>query len=131
MIPLVDFLLRQPPSVFSSLKPLPQRVALHRPCSAPGDRSRELLERIPHIDLVDLPENHLCCGAAGSYLLTQPEASRDFGLAKIEQLRACGAELLVTGNTGCAMQFRDLIREKALPVEVLHPVELLSRQLRA
>ncbi len=131
VIALADFLLAQPPASLSRLQPLSQRVALHRPCSARGDRSRELLELIPQIDLIDLPENHLCCGAAGSYLLTQPEASRDLGMAKIEHLRATGASLLVTSNTGCALQFRQLIREAGLQVEVLHPAALLKRQLKA
>ena len=128
---LVDFLLQQPSATLSGLKPLTQRVALHSPCSARNERSRELLERIPRIELIDLPENHLCCGAAGSYLLTQPEASQDFGMAKIEHLRASGASLLLTSNTGCALQFRQLIQDNGLSVEVLHPIELLRRQLQA
>jgi glycolate oxidase iron-sulfur subunit len=128
---LVDFLLEQPASTLSGLQPLTQRVALHRPCSGRDDRSRELLELIPQIDLLDLPENNLCCGAAGSYLLTQPEASHDFGMAKIDHLRASGAGLLVTSNTGCALQFRQLIQEAGLQVEVLHPIELVIRQLKA
>jgi glycolate oxidase iron-sulfur subunit len=127
---LVDFLLDLNPAAIPALQPLTQRVALHRPCSGPEDRSRELLARIPQIELIDLPANHLCCGAAGSYLLTQPEASRDFGLAKIEPLRASGCRLLITSNTGCALQFRELIREAGLEMEVLHPIELLRRQLK-
>ena len=128
---LVDFLLDLPAKSLSGLKPLSQPVALHRPCSSRDDRSRELLELIPGIDLIELPENNLCCGAAGSYLLTQPEASRDFGMAKIGHLRATEASLLITSNTGCALQFRQLIQEHGLKVEVLHPIELLRRQLKA
>lgn len=128
---LVDFLLELPAASLEGLRPLPQRVALHRPCSARNERSRELLALIPQIDLLDLPQNQLCCGAAGSYLLTEPEASRDLGLAKIEHLRATGASLLVTSSTGCALQFRQLIRESGLAVEVLHPIQLLRRQLQA
>ena len=95
------------------------------------DSSRQLLELIPGIDLIDLPENPLCCGAAGAYLLTQPTASMALGGAKLEHLRASGADLLVTSNTGCAMQFRQLIHEAGLPIEVLHPVQLYARQLDA
>ena len=34
---------------------------------------RALLEMIPGLELIPLPESELCCGAAGSYNLTQPE----------------------------------------------------------
>jgi glycolate oxidase iron-sulfur subunit len=126
---LVDFLLDLPAEALAPLKPLPRRVALHIPCSSRNDQSRRLLQRIPGIELVELPENHICCGAAGSYLLTQPDASVRLGKTKIEHLRASEAELLVTGNTGCALQFRQLIEEEGLAVEVVHPLQLFARQL--
>ena len=127
---LVDFLLGLPSTSLNRLQALPQRVALHRPCSGRNERSRELLELVPQIDLVELPQNQLCCGAAGSYLLTEPEASRELGQAKIEHLRATDASLLVTSSTGCALQFRRLISEAGLSVEVLHPIQLIRRQLK-
>ncbi len=128
---LTDFLLSLPAGSLAPLQPLRQRVALHIPCTGRGDRSRQLLERIPDIELIELPENALCCGAAGTYLLTQAETSISLGSAKIEHLRASGAEILVTSNTGCALQFRQLLREAGLGVEVLHPMQLLFRQMKA
>lgn len=126
---LVDFLLDLPTADLPVATPLKQRVALHTPCTAPNDRSLELLHRIPAIQVVELPENELCCGAAGSYLFTQPDLSTRLGQTKIRHLKESGAQILVTSNTGCALQFRRLIREAALDVEVLHPAELIARQL--
>ena len=131
VIGLSDFLLTLPAGSLPPLKPLPQRVAVHVPCTSRDDRSSELLELIPGIELVALPENDVCCGAAGTYLLTQPEASLSLGSAKIERLRATGAPILVTGNTGCALQFRQLIRSAGLAVEVLHPIQLIARAMKA
>ena len=37
---------------------------------------RRLLATIPGLKLVPLPESEICCGAAGTYNLTQPEMSR-------------------------------------------------------
>jgi glycolate oxidase iron-sulfur subunit len=128
---LTDFLLGLPLESLPPLQPLKQRVALHIPCSSRNDQSRQLLERIPNIELIDLPENSVCCGAAGAYLLTQPAVADTLGQAKIDNLRASGAEILVTNNTGCALQFRQLIQTGKLPLEVLHPVELFTRQLEA
>jgi glycolate oxidase iron-sulfur subunit len=128
LISIIDFLLELPPNAIPPLKPIQKRAALHTPCSARNDRSRELLAMVPDLELIDLAENHLCCGAAGSYLLTQPQISRRLGQIKLDHLIASQAELLITTNTGCAIQFRQLIKEAGLTIEVLHPVELILKQ---
>ena len=128
LISMTDFLLQLPADEWPPLQPLEKRAAIHIPCSARHDRSFELLAKIPGLALTELPENNICCGAAGSYMLTQPELSLRLGDAKITHLKHCRADLLITGNTGCAMQFRQLIKDADLPVEVLHPIELISRQ---
>jgi glycolate oxidase iron-sulfur subunit len=125
---ITDFLLQLPPKAFSPLKPLHKKAVLHIPCSARHDHSRELLMNIPGLQLYDLPENNLCCGAAGTYMLTQPELSLRLGKAKLAHLKGSQADLLLTSNTGCAMQFRQLIKEAGLFIEVMHPVELIHNQ---
>jgi glycolate oxidase iron-sulfur subunit len=54
--------------------------------------------------------------------------SKRLGNAKLESLRRTGADILITSNTGCAMQFRQLIKEAGLEVRVMHPVEFIHRQ---
>ena len=111
------------------VNPLIARVAVHVPCSARDDRTISLLQSIPGLEVFALPENPLCCGAAGSYLLTQPELATQLGKDKIALLQLSRADILVTSNTGCAIQFRMQIREANLPIEVLHPIELIHRQM--
>ena len=130
VVSLVDFLLGLPADTLSNLLPLTQRVAVHIPCTSRKDRSIELLQRIPQIQLTELADNELCCGAAGSYLLTQPELSSQLGRDKIERLESAQVEILVTVNTGCALQFRQQIQAAGLAIEVLHPAELIARQLK-
>jgi glycolate oxidase iron-sulfur subunit len=118
----------------SPLKPLPKRVAIHDPCSlrntiGTADAPYQLLRRIPDITLIALPGNALCCGAGGINLLTQPEMADGLRASKLGALRDCQAEILITSNTSCALHLAAGIREAGLDIEVLHPVELLSRQL--
>ena len=40
---------------------------------------------IPGLELVPLRESEICCGAAGSYNLTQPEMAERLGERKAEQ----------------------------------------------
>jgi glycolate oxidase iron-sulfur subunit len=125
---LTEFLLALPSDEFPNLSTLHKRVAVHVPCSSRQDRSLELISRIPELNAFPLPENHLCCGAAGSYMLTQFDLSQRLGEVKIGHLINSHPELLLTSNTGCALQFRQLIEKAGLPIEVLHPIELIHRQ---
>lgn len=116
------------------LRPFPRRIALHVPCSQrnrlrDADAARDLLRRIPGVELIDLPENDLCCGAAGTYLLQQPGLSQSLLQPKITHLATSGAEILVTTNTGCALHLAAGVREAGLAVEVRHPVQVIARLL--
>lgn len=116
------------------LAPLQARVAIHEPCSVthvlrqPG-QTRTLLGRIPGIELVPLPENGRCCGAAGSYMISQPEMAQALLDDKLEHLKRLAPSILVTSNVGCALHFQAGIRAAGLEIEVLHPVTLIARQM--
>jgi glycolate oxidase iron-sulfur subunit len=101
-------------------------------CHAQQIRSqpRALLAIIPGLEVVPLEESEICCGAAGTYNLTQPEMSERLGRRKMDYIEATGAQLVVTGNVGCILQIARQIRERRRPIEVVHPVELLDRAYR-
>ncbi|MCU7842592.1 MAG: (Fe-S)-binding protein [Candidatus Thiodiazotropha sp. (ex Monitilora ramsayi)] len=126
---LTAFLLDLPEETLPRLLPLKKKVIVHSPCSSHNDRSQDLLQRIPSLEITNFPEEGICCGAAGSYLLTQPKLSAALGEWKTAYLRASQADILITSNTGCALQFRQLIRQMDLEMEVMHPVELFAQQL--
>jgi glycolate oxidase iron-sulfur subunit len=88
---------------------------------------RQLLELIPGLKLVPLPESELCCGAAGSYNLTQPEMSEQLGRRKAKQILATGASAAFTGNVGCLMQVARYIRESRPEFWVAHPIDALAK----
>jgi glycolate oxidase iron-sulfur subunit len=49
---------------------------------------------------------------------------------KMNNVAATGASVIVTGNPGCMMQIAMGMRERGLPMEVKHPVELLDEAYR-
>jgi glycolate oxidase iron-sulfur subunit len=91
---------------------------------------RALLERIPGLRLVDLPESDLCCGSAGVYNLLEPDMADRLLERKVANVAATGAHFLVTGNPGCMLQIAKGCAARGLDVEVVHPVELLWRAAR-
>ncbi len=110
----------------------PLRVGYHDPCHlahAQGVRQppRELLRRLPGIELVDLPESDWCCGSAGVYDLAHPAMS-DAQLAhKTDTIAAVAPEVVVASNPGCAMHMARGAAERGLEVRIEHLVELLAR----
>ena len=91
---------------------------------------RALLAMIPGLELVPLDETEICCGAAGTYNLTQPEMSERLGRRKVDHIEATGAQVVVTGNVGCILQIARVIKERGRKIEVAHPVDLLDRSYR-
>ena len=73
------------------------------------------LAQIPGLELRDLPETELCCGAAGTYNLTQPEMSARLSRRKLENIRKTGARVAITSNAGCALQIAREAREQHVP----------------
>ncbi len=115
--------------------PVPLKVAYHDACHlchAQQIRSqpRQLLAMIPGLELLPLEESELCCGAAGTYNLTEPEMSERLGRRKMDHIEATGASVVAAGNVGCILQIARKIKERKSPIEVVHPVDLLDRAYR-
>ncbi len=115
--------------------PLPVVAAYHDACHlshAQGVRvqPRELLAAIPGIVLQEIPEADICCGSAGVYNLLNPEPARALGERKAANVRATGADLLVTANPGCLMQIDAALRRDGGPIALAHTIEVLDASIR-
>ena len=66
-------------------------------------------------------EAHLCCGSAGTYNILQPEIAGQLGDRKAGNLAKLEADVIATGNIGCAMQLAP-----RLGMPVVHTIELLD-----
>ena len=88
---------------------------------------RALLAQVPGLTLVPLPESDVCCGAAGTYNLTQPAMAADLADRKLVNIAATGAATVAAGNVGCAMHISSEAAAKGQALRVVHPVELLHR----
>ncbi|MCW8958122.1 MAG: heterodisulfide reductase-related iron-sulfur binding cluster [Gammaproteobacteria bacterium] len=129
-----DFLQRHWPEEGPTLQPQPLRVALHLPCTQRNvlrrpDAAEQLLRRIPELELEPLAGNELCCGAAGSYMLSEPALAARLRQPKLEAVKAQQPALLLSNNTGCAMHLAGGLKEQGIELEVVHPVLLLAKSL--
>jgi glycolate oxidase iron-sulfur subunit len=79
---------------------------------------------------VDLPESELCCGAAGTYNLTEPEMAERLARRKLDNIRSTGARVVITGNAGCLLQITREARMQGETLKILHPMEILDLSYR-
>jgi glycolate oxidase iron-sulfur subunit len=91
---------------------------------------RNLLRQIPGLQLRELAESELCCGAAGTYNLTEPEMSARLGARKLRNLVETGARIAVTANAGCQLQIMREARRCGQRLPVYHPLDLLDLSYR-
>jgi glycolate oxidase iron-sulfur subunit len=91
---------------------------------------RDLLAMIPGLELRPLVESEVCCGAAGSYNLTQPEMAGQLGERKLQHILTTGANAVITSNAGCIMQIAREANERGHKLPVYHPMELLDWSYR-
>lgn len=90
------------------------------------DQPRELLALVPGLELVPLAESEICCGAAGSYNLTEGEMADRLAERKLKNIQNTGADVVIMGNAGCSLQIQAALREAGSPIQVVHPMEILD-----
>ncbi len=110
--------------------PIKMRAVYHDAChlchgQQIRSQPRKLLDMIPELDVVPLEESEICCGAAGSYNLTQPEMAERLGERKIQHILQQDPDAVFSGNVGCLIQIGRYLRPKGQHLWVAHPVDAL------
>ena len=115
-------------------KPWNARALVQAPCTQRNVLKTEksavdLLKLIPGLTVKPIPASMGCCGAAGSYMLNEPERADSFADAYAAYIQEQKAEVLVTSNVGCALHLRAALLRRGVRIAVLHPIEVLALQL--
>ncbi|MDX9739800.1 MAG: glycolate oxidase subunit GlcF [Gammaproteobacteria bacterium] len=107
----------------------PMRIAYHAPCSLQhGLRAQDAVASALTAcgyELEPVRDAHLCCGAAGTYSILQPELSTQLRRDKIAALQAGNPSAIATANIGCLIH---LVQAAAVPVR--HWIELVDEAER-
>jgi len=110
--------------------PIEQTITYHDACHLAHAQKvtkppRQLLGTIAKLQMMDLVESDMCCGAAGTYNLSQPIMARKLAERKLQHIIQTGAKTCVTGNVGCAMHIQSEAKRLGVDLKVVHPVSLL------
>ncbi len=111
----------------------PHRVACHSPCHLTrglGVRTEQqtLLKAVRGLDLITLNEYETCCGFGGIFSVVYPEVSRAMVEAKVKNIDASGAEVVVVSEPGCLVNIRGSLLKMKSDVKAMHLVEILAER---
>ena len=98
------------------------------------DQPRELIAGVEGVDLVEMEhtgEEALCCGV--SSMMSCNEDSRALRVARFDEVRATGADIMLTACPKCVTHFECLKFEgdPKNDFEILDVVSFLARQVEA
>ena len=115
-----------------SLKPVPGRVTYHDPChlgrsQGVREEPRNLLRRIPGVELVEMAGADACCGGGAALPWEHPDVASAIGRNKIQSIRETRATVVASGCPWCRRQIGENLGGEQ--VRVVHPVEILAEAL--
>lgn len=99
------------------------RVAIQDPCHLRHVQRAHLPVRTvlkPYVDVVELDDEGLCCGAGGAYAVFQRELATQVRDRKLEAIDRAGAPLVASANPGCQLHLA------AAGVDARHPMVLVA-----
>ncbi|MCC7358867.1 MAG: (Fe-S)-binding protein [Anaerolineales bacterium] len=92
-----------------------------------GAAGQALLAAVPGADVVPLPQAEVCCGFGGLFAVKHGEVSAAMLDNKLANVRATGAEALVSCDMSCLMHLEGGLRRDHTAVRCLHLAEVLAR----
>ena len=99
------------------------RVVVQDPCHLRHVQRAHLAVRTvlaPYVDVVELDDEGMCCGAGGAYAAQHPDLAADIRERKVAAIRRAGVPVVASANPGCAMWLA------AAGCEVRHPIDIIA-----
>ncbi len=116
---------------------LDMTVTYHDPCdlgrgAREFDAPREVIQSIPGVKFVELPnnrENCNCCGGGGNLEMVDAKLSAGIAKNKVEEAVSTGADAIVTSCQQCVRTMLTYAKRNKVPIDVLDITQLVHRAL--
>jgi L-lactate dehydrogenase complex protein LldE len=89
---------------------------------------RTLLQNVKGATLVELPNEHECCGFGGVMSVEHPELSAEWLKRKISNLESTNSPTLVVTDAGCLMHIMGGLKRQGKKQRVVHIAEVLNQR---
>jgi heterodisulfide reductase subunit D len=120
-----------------SFKEKAMKVTYHDPCDlgrAGGiyEAPRDILKAIPGVELVEMEGNRdqcKCCGGGGDLEMVNPDLSAALAQAKIEEIKATGADAVISACQQCIRTILTTARKKKIPIAAMDITEFVLKNM--
>ncbi|MDX1707901.1 MAG: (Fe-S)-binding protein [Desulfobacterales bacterium] len=108
----------------------PIKVTWHSSCHALREMhiieySKSLIRRLKNVELIELQNEHECCGFGGTFAVKQPKISGAMVVDKVADIRQTGAERLLAGDCGCLLNISGAMDYQKVPIRSQHLAEFI------
>jgi L-lactate dehydrogenase complex protein LldE len=92
------------------------------------EQAKLLLRSVRELEYVPLMDEETCCGFGGAFSVIFPEVSCAMMDAKIKNIEASGAQVVVACDAGCLMNIRGGLARAGSRVHAMHLIDLLGAE---
>jgi len=113
----------------------PLNVTWHSSCHALREmeivtESKSLLKQLSNVNLVELRNEHQCCGFGGTFSVKQPEISAAMVRDKLDDIIQTGVTEVISGDCGCLVNIGSAAKKQNALVQGQHIAEFLWERIR-
>jgi L-lactate dehydrogenase complex protein LldE len=110
---------------------LPAQASYHDGCSGLRElgireQPRALLRTVRGLELKELNTPEVCCGFGGTFCVKYADVSNRMAANKTRDIQGAGAELLISGETGCLLNLEGKLHRDGVRLSACHVAEVLA-----
>lgn len=90
-----------------------------------NSKLKNLLNKVPNIELVTLKREDECCGFGGTFSVAEEAVSVAMGKDRIKDHLDSSAQIITGADMSCLMHMDGIINRDKNPIKVMHIVEIL------
>jgi L-lactate dehydrogenase complex protein LldE len=93
--------------------------------------SKALIRQLENVELVELQNEHECCGFGGTFAVKQAHISGAMVHDKVADIQQTGAERLLAGDCGCLLNISGAMDYQKVPLRSQHLAEFIWERTNA
>ena len=93
------------------------------------EEPRRLLRCVRGLELVEMPQQDVCCGMGGLFASQFTAISNSLTRRKVDNAMTVGAEYIVSTEMRCLLNIRSLCEKNKLPVKCIHLADDLTSSI--
>ena len=110
-------------------------VAFHESCHAKRElgvdvQPKSLIDLVPGLKRVEMAQAEVCCGFGGTFAVKYADISGAMLKDKLDNIEACGAEVVAACDTSCLMHIRGGLQRRDSSIRTVHIAELVAQALK-